>query len=281
DFFGKEFTWESESKSIKVHGAYITLDKSLVQNGSGYDVLLKVKDEGDRAAWVDVKDHVPYVVNYVKGSLERSLPDSNMTLSDWDLAATTSSDGSHSIGVQGVLLSPGESLELSYQIEPDEAPNLPYAECDFKAIEGYKGTVRSAFFVAGARVEQNYDIVTGEWTAMDPSEPLGTVEEVTEGSYSSVEMSVTSEDDPIQVLSVEESTPELSILGKILEKISGAFDSVELGLKSAFSGVNSTIGPALSTVEGMAVDAVENYLYAVIIVVAIGAFLIVVVLMQR
>lgn len=281
DFFGKEFTWESESKSIKVHGAYITLDKSLVQNGSGYDVLLKVKDEGDRAAWVDIKDHVPSVVNYVKGSLERSLPDSNMTLSDWDLAATTSSDGSHSIGVQGVLLSPGESLELSYQIEPDEAPDLPYAECDFKAIEGYKGTVRSAFFVAGARVEQNYDIVTGEWTAMEPSEPLGTVEEVTEGSYSSVEMSVTSEDDPIQILSVEESTPELSILGKILEKISGAFDSVELGLKSAFSGVNSTIGPALSTVEGMAVDAVENYLYAVIIVVAIGAFLIVVVLMQR
>jgi hypothetical protein len=277
NFFGKNFTWESESKSIKVHGAYITLDKSLVQNGSGYDVLLKVKDEGDRAAWVDVKDHVPSVVNYVEGSLERSLPDSNMTLSDWDLAATTSSDGSHSIGVQGVLLSPGESLDLSYQIEPDEAPDLPYAECEFKAIEGYKGTLRSAFFVAGARVEQNFDIVSGEWVAMEPSAPQEVVEEL----YSPDDTLNTTEDIPFEIISVEGPTPEPSMFGTILEKISGAFDSVEFGLKSAFAGVNSTIGPALSTVESMAVDAVENYLYAVIIVVAIGAFLIVVVLMQR
>lgn len=277
NFFGKEFTWESESKSIKVHGAYITLDKSLVQNGSGYDVILKVKDEGDRAAWVDIKDFVPSVANYVEGSLEQSLPDSNKTLSDWDLAATFSSDGSHTIGVQGVLLSPGESLDLNYHIEPEEAPDLPYAECDFKAIEGYKGTVRSAFFVAGARVDQNYDIVTGEWIAAEPS-PADITEEAI---YAPMDLSNTSEEDPIEIISVEGSTPEPSFFGAVLEKISGAFDSVEIGLKSAFSGVNSTIGPAVHTVESMAVDAVENYLYAVIAVVAIGAFLIVVVLMQR
>lgn len=280
NFFGKNFTWESESNSIKVHGAYITLDKSLVQNGSGYDVLLKVKDEGDRAAWVDLKDYVPTVANYVEGSLERSLPDSNMTLSDWDLAATTSSDGSHSIGVQGVLLSPGESLDLSYHIEPEEAPDLPYAECDFKAIEGYKGTVRSAFFVAGARVEQIYDIVTGEWVAQESSESQE-VAELTEELYSPEGTLNATEDSSFEIISVEESVPEPSMFGKVLEKISGVFDSVELGLKTAFAGVNSTIGPALSTVEGVAVDAVENYLYAVIIVVAIGAFLVVVVLMQR
>jgi hypothetical protein len=112
NFFGKNFTWESESKTINVHGAYLTLDKSLVQNGSGYDVVLTVKDDGDRAAWVNIKDYVPSVVNYVEGSFEKSLPDSNRSLSDWDLTATISSDGSHSIGVQGVLLSPGESLDL-------------------------------------------------------------------------------------------------------------------------------------------------------------------------
>ena len=276
NFFGKEFTWESEGKSIKVHGTYITLDKSLARNGIVYDVLLKVKNEGDRAAWVAVKDHVPSVANYVEGSLEQSLPDSNKTLSDWDLAATTFSDGSRTIGVQGVLLSPGESLDLRYHIQPAEAPDLPHAEGDFKAIEGYKGTVRSAFFVAGARVDQRFDVVTGEWTAMEPSEPQEPVEEL----YA-VNMSDISEDDPIQILSVEEATPEPSMFGMVLEKIGSAFDSVELGLKSAFAGVNSTIGPALSTVESMAVDAVENYLYAVIAIVAVGAFLIVVVLMQR
>lgn len=281
NFFGKNFTWESESKTINVHGAYLTLDKSLVQNGSGYDVVLTVKDDGDRAAWVDIKDYVPSVVNYVEGSFEKSLPDSNRTLSDWDLTTTISSDGSHSIGVQGVLLSPGESLDLSYYIEPDEAPDLPYAECDFKSLEGYKGTIRSAFFVAGARVEQNYNIVTGEWIAAQSSEVQAEAETTDETLYSPENNSIPSEDEPFQIMSVEESTPEPSFFGNVLEKISGVFDSVELGLKSAFAGVNSTVGPAISTVESVAVDAVENYLYAVIAVVAIGAFLIVVVLMQR
>lgn len=281
NFFGKNFTWESESKTITVHGAQVTLNKTLEHNGSGYDVFLKVNNDGDRAAWVDIKDFVPSVANYVEGSLERSLPASNTTLSDWDLAATTSSDGSHSIGVQGVLLSPGESLDLSYHIEPEEAPDLPYAECDFKAIEGYRGTVRSAFFVAGAQVEQNYDIVTGEWVAKASSGSEDVTEELTEEFYSPDDTLNTTEDSPFEILYVEESTPEPSFFGAVLEKVSGVFDSVELGLKTAFAGVNSTIGPALSTVEGVAVDAVENYLYAVIIVVAIGAFLIVVVLMQR
>ncbi len=281
NFFGKNFTWESESKTINVHGAYLTLDKSLVQNGSGYDVVLTVKDDGDRAAWVNIKDYVPSVVNYVEGSFEKSLPDSNRTLSDWDLTATISSDGSHSIGVQGVLLSPGESLDLRYYIEPDEVPDLPYAECEFKSIEGYKGTIRSAFFVAGTRVEQNYDIVTGEWIAAQSSEVQAEAETTDETLYSPENNSIPSEDEPFQIMSVEESTPEPSFFGSVLEKISGVFDSVELGLKSAFAGVNSTVGPAISTVESVAVDAVENYLYAVIAIVAIGAFLIVVVLMQR
>ncbi len=280
NFFGKNFTWESESKAITVHGAYVTLDKSLVQNGSGYDVVLTVKDDGDRAAWVNIKDYVPSVVNYVEGSFEKSLPDSNRTLSNWDLTATISSDGSHSIGVQGVLLSPGESLDFSYRIEPYEAPDLPYAECDFKSLEGYKGTIRSAFFVAGARVEQNYDVVTGEWIAGQASAPEAT--DITEETaYSPTDFSNTSEDDPFEIISVEESTPEPSFFGSVLEKISGMFDSVESGLKSVFAGVNSTVGPAISTVESVAVDAVENYLYIVIAVVAIGAFLLVVTLMQR
>lgn len=281
NFFGKDFTWESESKSITVHGARVTLNKSLEHNGSDYDVFLKVNNDGDRAAWVDVKDFVPSVANYVEGSLEKSLPNSNMTLSDWDLAATTSSDDSYSISVQGVLLSPGESLDLSYHIKPEEAPDLPYAECDFKAIEGYRGTVRSAFFVAGTQVNQNFDIVRGEWVAQESSETEDVTEELTDEFYSPEDALNTTEDSPFEILSVEESTPEPSFFVTVLEKISGAFDSVELGLKSAFAGMNSTVGPALSTVEGMAVDAVENYLYAVIIVVAIGAFLIVVVLMQR
>ncbi|MCC7575521.1 MAG: hypothetical protein KK926_01645, partial [Methanomethylovorans sp.] len=226
NFFGKEFTWESESKSIKVHGAALSLDKSLMRNDLGYDVLLKVSNNGDRAARVGIHDSVPRVINYVEGSLERSLPDSNMTLSDWDMTVTTSYDGSRYISVEGVLLSPGESLDISYQIEPDEAPDLPYAQCDFKAIEGYKGTIRSAFFVAGARVEQQYDVVTGEWVSMEPSEPIGTVEEL----YSYADLSDTSEDDPIQILSIEGSVPEPSLFGTIMKKISGAFDSVEIGL---------------------------------------------------
>ncbi|WP_321419493.1 hypothetical protein [uncultured Methanomethylovorans sp.] len=281
NFFGKNFTWESESKTINVHGAYLTLDKSLVQNGSGYDVVLTVKDDGDRAAWIDIKDYVPYVANYVEGSFEKSLPDSNRTLSDWDLTSTIFSDGSHSIGVQGVLLSPGESLDLSYHIEPDEAPDLPYAECEFKSLEGYKGTIRSAFFVAGTRVEQNYDIVTGEWVAAQSSEVQAEAETTDETLYSPENNSNPSEDEPFQIMSVEESTPEPSFFGSVLEKISKVFDSVELGLKSAFTGVNNIIGPAISAIESVAVNAVENYLYAVIAIVAVGVFLIVVVLMQR
>lgn len=141
--------------------------------------------------------------------------------------------------------------------------------------------MRSAFFVAGAQVEQNYDIVTGEWVAKASSGSEDVTDELTEEFYSPDDTLNTTEDSPFEILYVEESTPEPSFFGAVLEKVSGVFDSVELGLKSAFAGVNSTIGPVFSTVEGMAVDAVENYLYAVIIVVAIGAFLIVVVLMQR
>lgn len=275
DFFGKDFTWESESKVIKVHGADISLDKSLVKNGFSYDVLLKAVNNGDRAAWVEIHDYVPSVVNYVDGSLERSVPSDNMTLRDWDMVVTNCYNGSYYIGVKGVLLSPGDSLDLSYQIEPYEAPDLPYAECNFKAIEGYKGTVRSAFFKGGVRVEQQYDIVSGEWRAMELSEPTEVVEEL----YG-LDMWNISENDSLQI-AYGDSIHESTIFGKLLEKISNAFDSMELGLKSAFAGVNSIVGPTFSSVESIAVNAVENHLYAVIIVVAIGTFLIVVVLMQR
>ncbi|MCK4459053.1 MAG: hypothetical protein KAU52_04945, partial [Methanosarcinales archaeon] len=60
-FYGKNFSWESSGVSITVHGPDINLTKSVAEldGGDEYRVTLNVRNDGDRAAWINLTDTVP------------------------------------------------------------------------------------------------------------------------------------------------------------------------------------------------------------------------------
>ncbi len=169
-FYGKNFLYESSGVSIEVHGPDINLTKSVAESDGGdeYRVTLNVRNDGDRAAWINLTDPVPGSAGYVKSSAEEGIEGGSLPLSEWDIEVHAVND-SHTLTMKGVLLPPGKSLEASYLIRPDrfDELDLPYAEVLFRARNYYEGIVRSSFWESGVCVAQVWDPSSGGWVTPD------------------------------------------------------------------------------------------------------------------
>lgn len=277
DFFGKEYTWSSGTGSITVHGPRLSLEKKLTLSDTGYKVNLLVKNDGDRAAWMNLNDVIPDNVGYVNGSAEKSLAGSDLALSDWDISVTQLANNSSILAVTGVLLPPGTSLEMNYDIGAS-APDLPAAIATFKAVDNYHGEVRSSYYVAGAEVKQSWDMLKG-WCSIEtlaPLEPVKTVQTPPEEeTLQSVENEIVI-DTPIAVQIVD-TTP----IGWLSDQFSAVVLRVQALIDSTLGDTIEEIGIISSVVENMAVDAMDNHLYMVVIIIALGVFMLVYVLTSR
>ena len=170
DFYGKDFSWESSGVTITVHGPNINLTKTVAESdGDGtYKVTLNLRNDGDRAAYINLTDTVPAGAGYIEESAEEGIEGGGLPLAEWDLDLYRGDD-SHRITGEGVLLPPGTSLEASYLIRPGrfDKLDLPYAEVWFRARNYYEGVVRSSFWESGAEVVQVWDPSAGGWVAPD------------------------------------------------------------------------------------------------------------------
>ncbi len=283
NFFGKDFSWKSDSQSLTVNGADVSLKKSLSQTGDDYTITLEVKNHGNRAAWVKVCDHVPEYVTYVGNSLEESLA-GEKPLSEWDWSVTRQ-NSSLNFSVDGVLLAPGETFAFDYQVSSDESPDLPYATCEFRSIPNYEGELRSSFFVAGAEHQQHLDLSTGKWVNDTVSVPIPIVDP--ESELENDEDILHSTDDESELVSseyslgVEDADATPSFFSKILDSIGGTFEKIHKFVGSTFGKTLDSIASLFGVAENAAIDAVENYLYVVIIVIALAVFAIVSTLISK
>ena len=281
DFFGKEFTWSSGTGSITVHGAHVIMEKKLSPSDSGYRVTLIIKNSGDRAAWVNLSDVIPESANYVAGSAEESLAASEFPLSEWDMGVSQV-NGSQMLSVSGVLLPPGTSLELGYSIEPAIAPDLPAARAAFKAIDGYRGEAQSSFFVAGVEVKQRWDPLNGGWVVVideTPESPVAVDDDTFyEPLYSTEDVYAL---ESVYSTEVQQETVNSSMADWLPDPFSATVLKVQELLHRLLGGTIEGVSAAFGTIEGVAIDAVENYLYAIVILIALGVFMAVYVLISR
>jgi hypothetical protein len=287
NFFGENLSWESGSESLTVHGPHIVVDKKLTNDGSDYIVSLDLSNDGDRAAWINLTDTIPDDVNYVGGSLEKSLEGSDLPLSEWDFS-TTLINGTQIVSVEGVLLPPGSSLSMSYEFSSEEVPDLPAAVCEFKSIWKYEGVAQSSYYVDGAEVKQYWSPIDDDW--VDDLESINTSQIPVK-----VQSSERDETNEKQLHSTnEEFDDEFDNSSKIQQVpesrgfFEGKKDSVSLlfaqGQKTVidpFEGMLDAILILFSYVENVAVDTVENYIYVVILFIAAGVFLLVNALLQK
>ncbi|MBP1909144.1 hypothetical protein [Methanolobus bombayensis] len=292
NFFGENLSWKSETERLKVHGPDIVLDKKLTRSDSDYMVSLDISNDGDRAAWINLTDTIPDELNYVEGSLEKSLEGSDLPLSEWDLS-TTVVGGTQIVSVEGVLLPPGSSLSMAYEFSSDELPDLPAAVCEFKSIWKYEGEAQSSYYVDGAEVKQYWSPIDDDWVAESdvtvntvPAIPVNVEEgsEVVdlseEGSEEDLN-SIDDEGDTSDVALALEQEPSTSFLSKILSPVSSIFEKIQQFVGDTFGSTLDGISSAFGMAENAAVDAVENYLYAVVIGIAIVVFLVVSTLISK
>jgi len=289
DFYGKEFTWKSKSESLKVHGPHILFSKSLTKSDEGYTVTLKVSNDGDRPSWVNVTDRVPSEVNYVGGSFEENLK-GEVPLSEWDWSSSRI-NGTQTMSVDGVLLAPGESFSFGYNINPDSAPDLPYATCEFRGLPDYEGELQSSHFVSGNEVERNFDLSTGEWVDDTEDQQATSAEVVTtdpvdeEEEEEEVLYSMEENDEELIVpdasVEVSDESVNPSFLSKLLGPLGDYFNRAQQFVHNLFQSTLGGFGSAFGTMEGAAINAVENYLYAIVIIIALAVFGIVYTLVSR
>jgi len=277
NFFGKEFTWNSESGSITVHGPHVILSKSLSGSGTDYSVTLKAYNDGDRASWVNLTDIIPYELSYVGGSLEKSLEGSDLPLSEWDLSVSRV-NGIQIVSVEGVLLPPGSTLTFGYDFSSSSAPDLPPAVCEFRGIGNYDGEAQSSFYVGGSEVKQYWEPLNGGWisnpedlevTTAVALQPEPEEEDVDEDLYS-VEDEIPEALDIS--LEVQQESLAPTFLSNIIGSIEGLFNKMQQFVGNTFSGVLSGFTSIFGMAENAAIDAVENYLYAIVIVIALAVF---------
>ncbi len=287
NFFGENKTWESRSQTLTVHGPYIVLDKVLSADGDDYTVSLDVLNDGDRAAWINLTDTIPDELDYVGGSLEKSLEGSDLPLSEWDFS-TSVVNGTQFVSVDGVLLPPGSTLSLGYEFSSKTAPDLPPAVCEFRAIIDYEGEVQSSFYVDGNEVKQYWKPLGGGWVSESDvvedledtaSVPEQKEEQKTDEEDESTEdlHSVTSGDERLSDTSdvsvdVQQEPPTPSFLSKILDTIDGIFDKVQQFISKTFGSTLGGVKSVFGVAENAAIDAVENYLYGVVIIIAVIVF---------
>ncbi|WP_340818427.1 hypothetical protein [Methanolobus sp. WCC4] len=287
DFFGEELTWESGTGSLTIHGPHIVVDKGLSGADDDYTVTLKLSNDGNRAAWINLTDTVPVNVTYVDGSVEKGLEGSGLPLSEWDLSTTNSND-SFSFSVDGVLLPPGSSLSMSYDISSDVAPDLPPAICAFRAIGDYEGEVQSSFYVNGNEVKQYWKPLNGGWisdlAAIDDQAsvdvmPAEKVIDDEDNNADNNEDDLYSSDDEVSDLDISDMSVEVqqddstpTFLSKVLDPITGIFDRTQDFVSRTFTGALGGISSLFGVVESSAIDAVENYLYVIVVIIAAAVF---------
>jgi hypothetical protein len=286
-FFGENYSWESGSHTLKVHGPHIVVNKKLTKTDSDYTVSLDLSNDGDRAAWINLTDTIPDDVNYVSGSLEKSLEGSDLPLSEWDLR-TTVVDGTQKVSVEGVLLPPGSTLSMSYEFSSEELPNLPAAVCEFKSIWGYEGEVQSSYYVDGAEVKQYWKPMNGGWVSNpdDTTEvvsvaavkPASDLSENTNEELNSIADEVPDTSD-VALAVEQEASP--SFLSNILTPIGNFFDKAQQFVINTFGSTLEGISSVFGSAQNAATDAVENYLYVVVIGIALVVFLVVYTLISK
>ena len=281
NFFGENLSWESGSESLTVHGPHVVLEKELTQSNSYYTVALDISNDGDRAAWINLTDTIPKDVDYVSGSLEKSLEGSDLPLSEWDLS-TTVVDDTQTVSVTGVLLPPGSSLSTSYEFSSEDLPDLPAAVCEFKSIWDYEGEAQSSYYVDGTEVKQYWSPLDDKWVD-DPLAVATTLpvmmesqetEEITVNQQ--VETSVDiNEKETVALNSVMDDTSEgndYAIERSNLELENDPFVRVRNAVGGPLDGLLDGLIKLFNIVENSAVNAVENYLYVIIIVIALAVF---------
>lgn len=279
DFFGKEMTWSSGTGSIRVYGAYITVEKKLSSAEEGYTVGLVIRNEGDRAAWVNLTDIIPEDTGYVSGSAEKGLSQSEAFLSEWDMGISEI-EGSHILRVSGVLLPPGTSLDMAYSINPSSAPDLPAAKASFKSIDGYRGEAQSSFYVSGVEVKQRWDPLNGGWVMLSSETPASLDPAVIEDTYDYLYSNDDSYYPGDHSNEIRQDAASSSTAGW-LDPLSASVLKVQEMIFRMFGGTIEGASAAFETVESMAIDAVENHLYIVVILIALGVFMAVYVLTSR
>nr|QNO42729.1 hypothetical protein APGODIHH_00018 [Methanosarcinales archaeon ANME-2c ERB4] len=276
DFYGKDFSWESSGVTITVHGPHINLTKTVAEpEGGAYKVTLNLRNDGDRAAYINLTDTVPAGAGYIEESAEEGIIGGGLPLAEWDLDLCRVDD-SHRITVEGVLLPPGTSLEASYLIRPDrfDKLDLPHAEVWFRARNYYEGVVRSSFWAAGAEVVQIWDPSAGGWVTPDNGSGEVDINETAVPTPTPTEPSNSTQFKTSQQVLLNRSDGNQTTLHTSPQL--GVTDRLPHQLRGGMQWAGSVVG----TVGKMASTIADTSLTVIVILIAVSGFLLAFVLLR-
>jgi len=156
NFYGIERSWSSDGATITVHGPHINLAKTIRESGNGtYRVALTMRNDGDRAALIDLTDTIPLYARYTEGGMDEGID----TPTGWDFDLRRIND-SYLLIADDILLEPEQSIGFSYHVQSDRELNLSRAEAWFIARNDYGGVAFSS--ISGLPVAAQDDNVTSE-----------------------------------------------------------------------------------------------------------------------
>ncbi|MEA3282063.1 MAG: hypothetical protein U9Q68_05805 [Euryarchaeota archaeon] len=174
EFYGTKHSWRSDGATITVHGPHIKLTKTITEPGNGmHRVALNLRNDGDRAALVDLTDTIPLYARYTEGGMDEGtgIP----TGGDFDLRIA---DDSYLLMANDILLEPEQSIGFSYHVQSDRELNLSRAEAWFIARNDYGGVVFSSILGLPVAVP-DYNVTSENLTSENV-----TSENVTSGNRS-------------------------------------------------------------------------------------------------
>jgi hypothetical protein len=156
DFYGMKRSWSSDGVTITVHGPDISLTKTITESDNRtYRVTLNARNDGDRAARINLTDTIPLCARYTEGGMDEGID----TPTGWDIDLCRTND-SYLLIADDVLLEPGQSIGFFYLIQSDRELNLSRAEVWFIARNGYRGIAFSS--ISGLPVTAQDDNVTSD-----------------------------------------------------------------------------------------------------------------------
>lgn len=172
EYYEHNLSGTAETVSLTVHGPQIFINKTIETVGEDkIDVVVTVKNDGDRAASANLIDRIPPEAGLVPGSINiwrnGMLQNSTLPLREWKLEIDDEIDDENEFtSISATFpLQPGEYYDLKYSLQSRDLRNvdLPYAEVNFNDLNRYKGTVFSSFFKSGAEVTQVWDYYENSW----------------------------------------------------------------------------------------------------------------------
>ena len=187
DFYGTKHSWSSDGgTTITVHGPQINLTKTVTKSGNGtYMVTLNARNEGDRAALIDLTDTIPLCARCTESDAEngtdapirwdsdlRKMADDSTifrspTVGSFDHFDLHRISDSYFLIVNDVLLEPEQSLGFSYYVPPDCELNLSRAEAWFTTRNGYDGEILSSItgLPVAAQDDTDDNVTSGNMTS--------------------------------------------------------------------------------------------------------------------